>query len=596
MKGRRRPSLVAGLHAAGGGAILSGAEICDELRRCEGDLRFRDREALEEWLQTQPRAVSVVIAARAALRVLPVTEQLVAGGSPGGALKLREIISGSFRVGGLARVASKFSLNANEFVIHAAVNYAADASKFAPAAEANAASAASHAAHALLTGANAPMDASVAADAAALAAFAAGRAPSASWAAVSNDANFLSQGGAVTELADRTLWPDATPPWAYELWVKITAALPSGEGWAVWTRWYDERLIGAPSRGEAYELVFATVPEEVWKEGYAAANRWIKEHLPPEPQPQPDELPSIESLPAQIAAAAQFSEGGAGPIDIARDPARSDPSEVEDQREHYSEARRKALDLHALGGNLLGDDLRRRVARLLEVMPADMDEMSIVKLWHRANSLRERLADHDQAVQRQKPGDDPDPAILAYAAAGPLRDFVKSYNIFIIGDARGRELDRKSLGPGERERDQAAIAAMEPVIAALPSEPEVATEAVPEILQELSDAAKAAPKTLAGDQDVALARDSLWNLILAAIRKAYRGMNDEPAVAWKGAREGAYRYVGGKIADAALTGCGSAIGIFIAQHADALKLFASQVYPSIIQIIDAIANLLNKHI
>ena len=54
----------------------------------------------------------------------------------------------------------------------------------------------------------------------------------------------------------------------------------------------NERLVGgvpfavslyASSRGEAYELVFATVPIEVWDKGPAAANRWIKEHLPKEP-------------------------------------------------------------------------------------------------------------------------------------------------------------------------------------------------------------------------------------------------------------------------------------------------------------------------
>ncbi len=69
----------------------------------------------------------------------------------------------------------------------------------------------------------------------------------------------------------------------FERWVKMIAALPPGEDWEVWTRWYDERLKGGPSRGEAYELVFATVPEEVWVKGPAAANRWIKEHLPKEP-------------------------------------------------------------------------------------------------------------------------------------------------------------------------------------------------------------------------------------------------------------------------------------------------------------------------
>jgi len=43
--------------------------------------------------------------------------------------------------------------------------------------------------------------------------------------------------------------------------------------------WYNERLRGV-SRGEDYELVFASVPLDVWDKGPAAANAWIKANLP----------------------------------------------------------------------------------------------------------------------------------------------------------------------------------------------------------------------------------------------------------------------------------------------------------------------------
>ena len=576
---------------------------------------FSNDQELSSWLKTQPREISVIIAARAALRVLPVAALELPAKDWG---RFSALISAMFWATALARVAAKYPTRTNElrttsvvgrhfFTTAAATDRAAVAATLAAAAtHADATTAAAYAGNA-------------AAAAVVAAAAVADPADAFAWTALSNDADFISQGGAVAELADRPLWPsrvigsfntvpfnkmainafrrqDGTPPWAAELWTNLKAALSPGEDWEVWTRWYDERLTGAPSRGEAYELAFATVPLPEWEAGYAAANRWIKEHLPKEPQPV--ELPPIESLPAQIFAAVQFTDGGAGPIDVVRDPASSDPHENEDQREHYTEARRKARHLQSLGGNTLGD-LQQPVAQLLEVMPDDLGALSIVKLWHRANTLRKRLADHELAVERQRPGSEPDPAILAYAAAGPLRDFVESYNIFIVGDAKGRELDRKSLGPGERDRDEAAIAAIESVIAALRSTPDVATEAASEILQELSDAAKSAPKSLAGDQDVALARDSIGNWFLTLMRKAQRGIKDETAFMSKEVRAGVYRGAGAIIAAGAVASYWPAVAHFIAERADALKAFASLVYnnPSIPQMIDAITqHLLRGHI
>jgi hypothetical protein len=50
------------------------------------------------------------------------------------------------------------------------------------------------------------------------------------------------------------------------------------EDWDVWIEWYQDRLRGG-SRGEAYELVFASVPQEEWDKGPAAANAWIKRKI-----------------------------------------------------------------------------------------------------------------------------------------------------------------------------------------------------------------------------------------------------------------------------------------------------------------------------
>ena len=523
-----------------------------------GGLWFEDRASFAGWLEGRPREEAVILAARAALRVLPIAaREMERKTARADARPFLALSAALFRATALARVAAKYPTRAND--LRAAANAAAFAA-----------------------------DAAFAANAAA----AANDLRAAAWRALSIDASFLAAGGNVAALADRALWPQGTPAWASDYWTKLSLALPASEDWDVWTRWYGERLTGAPDRGEIYELVFATVPQEKWNEGPAAANAWIKAHLPP-----PAETPSLEKLPEQIAAAARFIESGAGPIDIARDPAASAAALREEQREHYDEARRKALELSALGRNFLGEELRGAVASLLERFPQSMDDVSIVALWHRANSLRKTLQAQQAAADRYhkavergaKP--DPDPAMLDSAVIGKLDDFVESYNLFIVGDDKGRELDRKRLGPGERERDEKALAEIAPALADLENQPEVATADAAEILEELRDAAQKAPEGLAGDQDVALGRDSVGNFFIALWRKARRLLDSPEKIVAGGLLAGAAKFEGEKLAEAANHTLGGPILHYIAQWADAMKLFAIAVYhnPSIPQLIDAIA-------
>ncbi len=102
--------------------------------------------------------------------------------------------------------------------------------------------------------------------------------------------------------AVQPLWSMGIPNWALVAWSKLKFALPRNEDWGVWIDWYEERLRGG-SRSEAYELVFASVPLDVWDKGPAAANAWIKAHLPTVPEPaRPGELPeALSGLDAPFA-------------------------------------------------------------------------------------------------------------------------------------------------------------------------------------------------------------------------------------------------------------------------------------------------------
>jgi hypothetical protein len=63
---------------------------------------------------------------------------------------------------------------------------------------------------------------------------------------------------------------------------------------------------------------------------------------------------------------------------------------------------------------------------------------------------------------------EPDPARLAPLVAETLRDVVHTWNIFIVGDPVGRELDEIRVGPQDLDVAKQVIAAAAPVVEALP--------------------------------------------------------------------------------------------------------------------------------
>ena len=303
------------------------------------------------------------------------------------------------------------------------------------------------------------------------------------------------------------------------------------------------------------------------------------------------ELPEETEIPGQARAAMQFNAPLDRPIDVAADPPNEADAANNDQQVHYDEARSKLEALAAVGANMLGD-LAKPVARLSEAMPERMAEAHIVRVWHRANTFREALEAHDAALKSREgiKNPEPDDAIIAQSVVRPLRDFVGSYNIFIVGDAKGRELDRLRLGPDERKSGAEAIQTIAPVTAAMANAPAVVSPAVAQSVNEQIDAAQIAPATPAGVRDVALAKDTSANWLIAITRKARKIIANETGFAWKGTREGAYR--AGGAAGGAYVGWETLK--FIADHAPQLKSFADQTLanPAIQQIIDAVVKIM----
>ena len=238
------------------------------------------------------------------MRVLPLAHEAKEQLSQAVTRRFVLLTSAIFRATALAWVASKYTARTNEF--GDAANVASDAADLASAAAyaahdpddpaasvasaaAAAADAAKHLTQALMAEANAMTQvtansiadvvaANVSANVAATAAF--DRAPI--WDEVRTDVAAIETLYA-HELADLPLWSRGAPGWAKNEWAGLRAALPNGKDWAVWIDWYEDRLRGG-SRGEDYELVFASVPQGVWDKGPATANAWIREHLPKRPE------------------------------------------------------------------------------------------------------------------------------------------------------------------------------------------------------------------------------------------------------------------------------------------------------------------------
>ncbi|MBI1867884.1 MAG: hypothetical protein HYS06_06270 [Methylocystis sp.] len=239
-------------------------------------LKFEDREQLKAWLNTQPREVCVAIAARAALRVAVfATWEIAPRGGKQRTESFLNVTSVIFCATALARVAAVYPTRANELSAYARAAYARAAASIATAYDAGNA-----AVYAARAGTDADPDFTAVGFAVAAVDFAADAAADAAtataiWAEVSADARALARG---ESLAATPLWALARPDWSREEWERLKAALPENENWQVWIDWYEDRIDGR-AYGEAKEFVFATVPEQKWNEGPAAANRWIKEKL-----------------------------------------------------------------------------------------------------------------------------------------------------------------------------------------------------------------------------------------------------------------------------------------------------------------------------
>jgi hypothetical protein len=422
--------------------------------------------------------------------------------------------------------------------------------------------------------------------------------------AASADCDLLKQGFSPAILAQSPLWSGRVPEWLQENWEHMKGdLLATNEGWDVWTDWYDDRLLGRPGNPTTdVARAGIEVPDEEEDPSPSEVNARIKELIDhreiiddatAEEQQTSSELPSVDSIPQQVAAASQFVLDAEGRIDLVRDPPLTDGL----RREIYQEVRYKALALGALGYNQLAH-LSEPLDRFLAVAPERIEDASITLLWSRGNTLRLRLKAHETASVSPEPND---PALLPTLVAEMLRDVVESFNIFVAGDPEGRILDRIRLGPQERHSARAVVHAALPIVNAARARVGLATAAAVEALTEQVEAARNPPIGIDGDQAIELSGRTTGNFVVEILRAAYAPLrkwiaagNAEASFGWKEIRAGAYRAVGGA---GAITGIPAAyiyrqeIIAFIVENAQALKVFVEQAFhnPTLVRIIELIS-------
>lgn len=433
-------------------------------------VKITSREEFENWLEDKPLDWGQVIAARAALRVLPIALNDVSF-PPNGlyALSLFAITTHSWIAHNIATherpdsggLNLRFADGAPDSV-NAIYNVAFAMSHSINGSAAKTANLAAVAAVHAVADANAAA-AAVAAGDAAFAAFAA----AAIWQSIEEDAQYLEQNNdknASEYLTHKPLWfADQIPSEIRSQWLDAKSKLLKiDKNFIHWINWYERRLAGHDSAFQIFNdkdrkedkailIKLADADRDFWDRGAEYVNaqlgEWLREARERAQERYDQEQRDKEAaedfidetnIPPQEASVTSFTAREDGKIDRAPATQENRLRDVPDARQSYADLRKKVEKLRQ-EGQRLGNNLQEALDELLNSLPEDFEQALAYNVWRDGTNLREIYELHEIALQSP----DYDPDKLENAIARKLKGVLSLFNNFAFDDDGLRQRDER---------------------------------------------------------------------------------------------------------------------------------------------------------
>ena len=446
-----------------------------------------DINALEKWFDQQEREVSIIIAARCALRVFPRMNALLAHkeklGRPPSTIILPSLWA-------ISTVLSAVRWPDKAVVLRPYAAAAYDAA--AAAARAAAYTAAARAAAYTAAAAAAAYDA---ADAAAARSAAYTAASAARADALRADMSFIEDGGTAQALSQQPLWNQANDDfdvarYGYKLnmpnelfsdWQNLKSYLIGlNENWEVWSDWYEDRLRGGVPLIQTLEISDpengdygrATFPD-VWYKDPAKLNAALKEKID-------DYWAEQDQLLAQDTTAEIFDRNENGQIDI-KTQQMGEGLYISSAQQEWYNSLREAVEEALAAGQQLGS-VKKPLEKVQQALPEDMGQARVAKLWPRMNKIRRLLKKHEKATASEEFSLDK----IDEDVAIDLEGVVGTYNNLRIGDPHLIAADDNALSPQDTDELKSTADTINPIIIEAIEE-NIVTEKAAEVLSETQE-------------------------------------------------------------------------------------------------------------